>query len=304
MSRSLRSRLIPVPLAALLAVSWSAAPDPTPEPRNPDLMRSVVLKVPGMERVRVRRDLVYERVEGAELRADVYLPAEAGGPPPPVLVLQAGGGSDDTKEWEIYRSLGRLFAASGVAAVPFNHRLGFPKRRYEEGAQDLRELLGMLRRDSRALGIDASRIAVAAFSGGGPMLSPLLRGGAPGVRCLLGFYPFLDTDHVKLDEAGVTPEVAQRYSPRDAIAATPGEPLPFFIARAGRDQIPGVDDSIDRFVAEALRRNWPITVVNHPAGSHGFEHREDDARTREILRMAIAFVRLHLGVEGEYISSR
>jgi acetyl esterase/lipase len=293
-----RSRLLALSLVPLLAASAGAAPDPTPEPPNPELMRSVVLRVPGMDRVRVRRDLVYERVDGIVLRADVYLPSDAGGKPPPVLVLQAGGGSDDTKEWEIYRSLGRLFAASGVAAVPFNHRLGYPKRRYEEGARDLNALLETLRRESGALGIDASRIAVAAFSGGGPMLSPLLRAGAPGVRCLLGFYPFLDTDHVQLDEAGVTREVAQRFSPRDAIAATRGEPLPFFVARAGRDQIPGVDESIDRFVADALRRNWPITLVNHPEGSHGFEHREDDARTREILRMAIAFVRLHLGVDG------
>jgi hypothetical protein len=42
-------------------------------------------------------------------------------------------------------------------------------------------------------------------------------------------------------------------------------------------------------VAAALQRNAPITLVNHPSGSHGFDHRDDDARTREILAMAIAF---------------
>jgi hypothetical protein len=34
--------------------------------------------------------------------------------------------------------------------------------------------------------------------------------------------------------------------------------------------------------------------VNHPAGSHGFDHKEDDERTREILEMALAFFRAHL----------
>ena len=59
--------------------------------------------------------------------------------------------------------------------------------------------------------------------------------------------------------------------------------------------VPGVNASIDRFVAKALERNLTMTVVNHPAGSHGFEHKENDARTREILEMALAFFRAQLG---------
>jgi acetyl esterase/lipase len=249
-----------------------------------------------MDRVRVRKNVAYEKVGGAELLADVYLPPDGStsmGPRPPVVVFQAGG-AENTKDWAAYTSLGRLFAASGFAAVPFNHRLRYPQRRYAEGAEDLRNLLEMLRRDGPSLGLDGSRVAVATFSGGGPMLAPLLRQPPPSIRALAGFYAFLDTEHVKLQEAEITAETAKAFSPLVSIGSASRIP-PLFIARAGKDAIPGVNASIDAFVARALQRNLTLAVVNHPEGSHGFDHKDDDARTREILEMALAFFRAHLG---------
>jgi acetyl esterase/lipase len=267
-----------------------AAAAPEPDPTKP-----VLLTVPGMDRVRVRKNVVYERVGGEELLADVYLPPESSkdmGTRPPVVVFQAGG-AENTKDWASYTSLGRLCAASGFAAVAFNHRLRYPQRRYAEGAEDLRNLLEMLRRDGASLGLDGSRVAVATFSGGGPMLAPLLRQPPPSIRALAGFYSFLDTEHVKLDEAEITAETARAFSPLRAMESATAVP-PLFIARAGKDAIPGVNPSIDRFVAKALERNLTMTVVNHPSGAHGFDHRDDDVRTREILEMALAFFRAHL----------
>jgi acetyl esterase/lipase len=179
--------------------------------------------------------------------------------------------------------------------VAFNHRLRYPERRYGEGAEDLRNLLELLRRDGASLGLDGSRVAVATFSGGGPMLAPLLRRPPPSVRALADFYAFLDTEHVKLDEAKITRETAREFSPLAVLESGVSSIPPLFIARAGKDAIPGVNESIDRFVAKALERNLALTVVNHPAGSHGFDHKDDDARTREILEMALAFFRTHLG---------
>ena len=106
--------------------------------------------------------------------------------------------------------------------------------------------------------------------------------------CLAAFYAFLDTEHVNLAEAGVTAEVARKFSPLAQLLADASGMPPLFIARAGKDAIPGVNASIDKFVAAALERNTAIALANHPDGSHGFDHRDDDARTREILRMSIA----------------
>jgi hypothetical protein len=55
-----------------------------------------------------------------------------------------------------------------------------------------------------------------------------------------------------------------------------------------------MNNSIDRFVAHALTRNADITLLNHPAGVHGFDNQNDDARSREIIKTSIAFMQHHL----------
>jgi hypothetical protein len=68
-----------------------------------------------------------------------------------------------------------------------------------------------------------------------------------------------------------------------------------FIARAGHDEVPTMLDSIDRFINEALARNIALSFANHPEGVHGFDNQNNDDRSREIIRTAIEFIRLHLG---------
>ena len=70
--------------------------------------------------------------------------------------------------------------------------------------------------------------------------------------------------------------------------------LPLFLARAGRDQFAGVNDAIDRFVAKALARNMPLTVMNHATGPHAFDTADDSETTRNIIRSILGFFRLHL----------
>ena len=74
------------------------------------------------------------------------------------------------------------------------------------------------------------------------------------------------------------------------------QPVTVFVARAGLDQIPTMNDSIDRFIREAVARNAPLTVYNHPTGIHGFDNQNPDARSREIVRAALDFMRTHLGL--------
>jgi hypothetical protein len=66
-----------------------------------------------------------------------------------------------------------------------------------------------------------------------------------------------------------------------------------FVARAGQDR-PALNETIDGFVQKAIAMNRPVTFVNHPDGRHAFDVLDDDARTREIIEMAIAFVRRHV----------
>ena len=86
------------------------------------------------------------------------------------------------------------------------------------------------------------------------------------------------------------------FSPITYLASDVSTLPPMFIARAGLDEVPTMNDSIDRFVREAISRNASIIVVNHPRGVHGFDNQTDDERSREIIRNAIDFMKLHLGV--------
>jgi hypothetical protein len=77
------------------------------------------------------------------------------------------------------------------------------------------------------------------------------------------------------------------------VADLPPE-LPLLIARAGNDEFAHLNDTIDAFVAAALARDLPITVINHRGAPHAFDAIVDDEPTREIIRRMIAFLRFHL----------
>ena len=88
--------------------------------------------------------------------------------------------------------------------------------------------------------------------------------------------------------------VKTEYTPKHWGIYTTWGRSPMFIGRAGRDEVPTMDDSIDRFVKEALVKNISLSLMNHPQGVHGFDNQNDDERSREIIRNAIAFMQAHL----------
>jgi hypothetical protein len=53
---------------------------------------------------------------------------------------------------------------------------------------------------------------------------------------------------------------------------------------ASQDQMPHLNETIDRFVSRALTRNLPITFTNHPAAPHAFDLFHDSETSRELIR--------------------
>ena len=53
------------------------------------------------------------------------------------------------------------------------------------------------------------------------------------------------------------------------------------VVRAGQDAVPGVNASIDQFVAAALARNLPVTATNHPTAPHSFDLLDDTESSHE-----------------------
>jgi dienelactone hydrolase len=240
-----------------------------------DLSKRIVYHVDGMRDVRVQRDVVYKRDGAAELEMNIYAPARLSGDARVPAVFFVHGGPIPEQftpptHWGVFVSYGELAAASALVGVTFNHRLYAPTD-YERSRADVAAAIEYVREHATQLNVDADRIALWYFSGGGPLLSAVLRDRPAYVRCVLAFYAFLDKRDVREKGGG----------------------LPMFIARAGLDQ-PLINQSIDAFVQEALAGNVPLELMHHPAGRHGFDILDDDERSREIIARAVAFAQVHV----------
>lgn len=250
-----------------------------------------VYAIAGMERADVRKDLVYRTTAAGPLTMDLYAPEHAADAPLPAVVLVAGYNDIGYekmlgvkfKEMAMTVSWGQLIAASGMTAVAYTNR---------EPAADLDALLEHLRDNAAALGIDGERIGLWACSGSVPLaLSAMLAPRRDYLKCAALLYGFM----LDLDGATGVADAAQTFrfvnpNAGKSIEDLPAA-LPLFVARAGREQFPGLNDSIDRFAACALALNRPITLVNHPEGPHAFDLLDDSGTSRAIIEDVLTFLR-------------
>jgi acetyl esterase/lipase len=254
----MRSALAGLILSALVTSVAFAA---TAQYRNPTVGRELALQVPDMHQATVKSNVEYARPNGQPLALDVYRPKDAAPDRLPAAVLLVHGttGDPSPKDWGAYVGWGQLLAAHGLAGIPFNHR---------GVAADVRAALTFVRTEAVTLGIDARRVCVASFSGGLAIgFRVALRD--PQIRCVLGFY------------GAPNPRLLRRGSP------------PVFIAKAGLDS-PLINNAISALKKRAVKVRAKVRVVTHPRGVHGFDVRNHDARSREILRQAVSFSRSHL----------
>ena len=259
--------------------------------------RTVVYRIQGMDDVKVLRDIEYEAGGGGALKMDIYRPPGSGeGARAPAVVIVAGF-PDDGFEAKVGRrfkemgssvSWGRLLAASGVAAITYTNR---------EPATDVHALLRHVRRNAGALGVDADRLGLRASSGNVPVaLSALMSEDGERLKCAVLCYGYT------LDAEGshVVADAARRWGFANPCAGKRAADLPprtpLFIVRAGRDEMPQLNEALDRFAAEALALNLPVTVVNHAEAPHAFDLLDEGEATREVIGQALAFVRFNLAV--------
>lgn len=296
----MRNFILPSLLFFVFGATSTAQNNVPPEVREMarKVMMPVVYKVPGMDKVKIVQNLKYTKSDDPNVLMDLYLPPDltAGEKRPAVIFIHGGAKTEWTaKGWGIYITWGRLVAASGFVGVTFTHRLEYPNKSLENAAQDVTAAINYVRANADKYNVDKDRVCLIAFSAGGPMLSLGMRGYTPFVRCLIGFYAFMDirqSDYRKTE----TTENLKAFSPIAYLQNDPSKIPPIFIARAGRDEVPTMDDSIDRFVKDALSKNIALSFMNHPQGVHGFDNQNDDERSREIIRSAIDFMQIHLKV--------
>lgn len=265
--------------------------------------------LPGMRDAVVKRDLTYRTVtENGVARAltmDVYRPPRATTEPRAALIFVHGGlvarqAGPAPTTWPSYRSWGRLAAAAGLVGVVFNHRMTTDEN-IESAAGDVTAAVDFVRSNAATLGIDPDRLCIAVYSAGGPLASVFMREPTRSIRCLVLFYPYLDLEHMRSQSpfrpahpAAHVDSLVPPYSPAHLVTVAPGRLPPIFLAMAGRDAIPRLNDSIERFMRAAIANHVEIDFMLHRNGEHGFDQRNHDARTREILEGALTFVTRHV----------
>ena len=301
MASLLRSFALAATVVAAFTDNGSAQATNTPD--------AIYYELPGMDAVTVTRDVTYRTVslngQPHALALDVYRPPTlAGSARVPALIFVHGGLTlqqpKTAKDWGIYQSWGRAAAASGFVGVTFNHRLT-TNDNVVEGSDDLKALVATVRANAATWNIDPDRLCLAFYSAGGPLASVPLRERPPYIRCVVLFYPFLDLEHMRYDtqfrraHPAAAVDSLLDYSPARVITRDPLAVPPTFLAMAGRDAIPRLNESVVRFMHAAIDSRVRVDFYIHPTGDHGFDRRNRDARTREIIEATLAFVKRHTG---------
>lgn len=257
--------------------------------------RQVVHELPGMDAVQPSRDLEFAGSDSAPLAFDLYRPRGSEAQQPLPAVVFASGYPDPGfeavfgcrfKEMGAYVCWARLVAVSGLAAITATNR---------EPVADLAALLRHLRREGEALGVDASRIGVWACSGNAPAALSLLMGKhAAQIRCAAFSYGYMLDLHgsTQVADAAASFGFANPCAGR-SLADLPTD-LPLLLVRAGRDEMPGLNESIDAFVRGACARNLPLTLINHPTAPHAFDLTDPSALTGEVIERILGFLRFWL----------
>lgn len=261
--------------------------------RHPIALKRFKYSVAGMDEVVVTRDIPYFASADGPLTMDIYQPPATGQRAALPAVVIAAGYRDigvplvlgcHFKEMGLVVSLAQLIAMHGMAAVAYTT---------SDPAADAGRVVDYLSAHGAARQIDASRIGVWAASGNVPVALALLMDRKDRLRAAM-----LSTGYTLDLEGTAVADAAQAYRFVNAARGRTLSDLPpdvaLFLVRAGREEFAGLNDALDRFAAEAIARNLPLTLVNHSTGPHGFELDDDSPTAAYIVRAMLAFMRFHL----------
>ncbi len=267
--------------------------------------KRIVYDFPGMQQVTVQRDLVYgNSADGNPLVMDVYRPAVANDQSASPVVVFVAGYADPGftqvvgcrfKEMGAYVSWSELIAASGMVAVTYTN---------EHPAEDLSMLVQHLVKEAESLDIDAGRIGLWACSGNVPTaLAELIdaesaaEGGATTgvIACAALCYGYM----LDLDDDTAVKDAAETFGFETPMAYMAAADLnistPLLVVQAGKDQMPGINHSIDRFCDALMATdNAKLTRLNLPDAVHAFDLEQDTQASREAISEIVEFLKARL----------
>jgi pimeloyl-ACP methyl ester carboxylesterase len=214
---------------------------------------------------------------------DLYVP-DGEGPRPALVFVHGGpvpaGARPRPREWPTLVGYARWAAAEGMVGATLDHRL-HDVADYDRAAADIAAGVDLLRADAR---VDADRIALWFFSGGGLLTTDWLTRPPAWLRCLAASYPVL----APLPAWGMADS---RFHPARVVGKAGS--LPIVLLRAGREA-PEIAATVDAFVTAADESAARLELVDVPNGHHGFETLDAPEETIPALHQAMRSVVTHL----------
>ena len=225
-----------------------------------------VYPVPPADSYTVRTGITY-RASSGTLPFDLFVPRKpTNGERLPVLVIFNGYGGSIMRTSEQSRAWAKAATAQGLAAIAVETTPG-------HAAEDFDSLTTYLDTHAADLAVDPGQIAVIAWSGNAATAVETVESPRrQSVKAAVMYYGSGPVEHVRLD-------------------------LPVLFVRAGLDQ-PEWNRAMDSVIAAGLTANAPWSVVNYPAGHHGFDVFDDNVSSREMIEATFRF--LHLVLSPSY----
>jgi dienelactone hydrolase len=205
-----------------------------------------------------RSNIVYKQAGETALTMELFLPTgPALAKSLPVFVIFNGFGSSFMRTSPQSQGWAKAATAHGFAGVTLETSEG-------HDAEDFDSLAEYLRQHAEDLHIDPERLVVIAWSGNvSAGLSAVEGPRRKAVKAAVMYYGSTDVPQVRFD-------------------------LPVLFVRAGLDQ-PATNQHLDRVVAAGIAANAPWTLLNYPAGHHGFDVFDDNDLSREIIEETFRF---------------
>ncbi len=257
--------------------------------------KRLVYQIPGMKNVVKRLGIPYHSEGGANLNLDLYLPPGPEGRTKLPVVVLINGYSDpaikkyfgvNQKDLGLFSSWAELIAASGMIAVTYES---------ERSSSETERLIGFLKKNAEAYGLDMERLAVFGCSANTLTAQSLMQEPGFKIKGAVFYYPILATPDKK--NADIIAASAKRFgfywSDLRDIKRIPKD-IPLFIVSVGKESHPEVKETVDHFVREAMSLNIPLTFVHYAEGQHDFDVLDDTPASRAIIRQTLDFLRLHL----------
>lgn len=249
----------------------------------------VVLTLPGMDQVRVEKDIAYSERDGESLHLDLYRPEKAAAATGTVVFVSGYPGpgfkrmtGTTFREMGAYISWAELVATRGMTAITYDN---------VDPLEDGQAVMGFLADNASDLGIDRERIGIWSSSGNVPVALSLMT--RPGPRCAALCYGYT----MDLDGTDRIRNMSGQFRFVNGMAGRSFDELreiPTLIVRAGRDEIPDLLDTLDQFIDHAQEEGFPLTVIDYEEGVHAFDLSDTSEASKNAIHQIVDYLFLEL----------